>query len=95
MGPLVLVEWVDSSRQEAGWTLFREWEIVPIMPCFSVGWLVHRDKDSVIVCSNVGDLDSPNAQGTCYMQIPQVAIRRLVRLGETRGKVPPQVKLPG
>jgi len=51
--PLVLVEWLDASAR-AGWTDLADAKDCPLAPCMSVGFLIHKDKDRLVVVATVG-----------------------------------------
>ena len=68
----VLVRWIDSMKS-SGWREFEETN----MECASVGHLVKKTKDRVIICMNrshCGDGD--------YMEIPTCAIKSIKKLKE-------------
>ena len=54
-GPMVMIEWRDSCSP------FRKWQDTDIgksykaTTCFSMGWLVRRDKDSTVLVASYGE----------------------------------------
>jgi len=81
--PLVLIEWNDSRRPIPEWLRLAdagEWTSVV---CSSVGWLLYRDQDVVVLAPNIGDLDDDEAlQTSGVMQIAARAVTKITRLIE-------------
>jgi hypothetical protein len=69
VGPLVLVDWLDSSIAPR-WTT--ETPASEALKCRTVGWLVHDGKDVKTLAASVTIEDSP--QRCCQMTIPAGAI---------------------
>ena len=83
-GGLVLVEWLDSRQPTSAWVrvgdLQREccW-------CYSVGFVVQRDRKVVVLAPNVSDTDDyPQAIGA--MVIPRAAVMGITQLNITKRK---------
>ena len=88
---LVLVEWLDSCRCPPDWTPAAD--LVPLKPvrCRSVGWMIQRNADAMVLASNLGDEGSPDNEQFCgALVIPSCAVRNTVDLGDRATRVPPQ-----
>lgn len=67
----VMVEWIDSISA-SGWGELKEPED---MRCASVGHLIEKSKDRVVICQNMSMLNPGH-----HMTIPRVAVTRITRL---------------
>lgn len=73
--PLVEVTWADSSST-TGWQ--REVDTVPLT-CWSAGYLVHKDKTSVVVALNASSNLSRNSFGDTIV-IPAAVVKNIRKL---------------
>ena len=73
--PLIEVTWHDSSST-TGWQTKPETEL---LECFTAGYLVHRNKRSIVVALNSSSKNSANSFGDT-MTIPASCVKRLRRL---------------
>jgi hypothetical protein len=69
---LVFVEWVDSHHRP-GWTA--DEPEADLLVCKSVGWIVRRTKDVIVLAANVTAEDKQQRCGD--MTIPQRCVRRI------------------
>lgn len=75
--PLVLIEWVDSSRLGDGWRMLDEIEAPEPHRCLSVGFVVKESKDAKVLVPNLADVRSDdNKQAYGGIIIPTRAIIR-------------------
>lgn len=75
--PLVLIEWVDSSRIGDGWRMLDEIEAPEPHLCVSVGFVVKESKDAKVLAPNLADVRSDdNRQAYGGIMIPTGAIVR-------------------
>jgi hypothetical protein len=88
--PLVYIEWEDSYGCSSEWTDIRECN-VPEQRCVSVGFLIHADKQRVVVVPHLSlprddgdDCGDPRQDGCGDMTIPRSAIRRIRTLSAGR-----------
>lgn len=81
--PLVLIEWVDSSRLGNAWV---DWDEIPsayLHLCVTVGFLACETKEAVILIPTIADIENPDNRHTYGgMLIPRSAIKRQRRLRE-------------
>lgn len=70
---LVRVEWEDSSSSSRVWNTKEYLSTGGNQRCVSVGFLVHEDKDCVVIAGHMGLNDRPDFAGD--MRIPKSAIR--------------------
>lgn len=73
--PLVEVAWYDSASQ-TGWQKTPE---TSLLACWTAGYLVHRDKRSVVIALNCSCEHSSNSFGDT-MTIPARVVKRVRRL---------------
>lgn len=73
--PLVEVSWADSSSQ-TGWQRAPETDV---LDCWTAGYLIHRDRNSIVVALNCSSEHSSNAFGDT-MTIPASVVRKVRRL---------------
>jgi hypothetical protein len=79
--PLLLIDWIDASKNSA-WMGAGEATIDhPSATCRSVGWLHAEDEKYILLVSSTGN---GHSQVCLQMQIPKVAIVRRKRLKESR-----------
>ena len=73
-----LVEWVDSYGCSSTWESVENCRAKPLL-CRSVGWIVHRDKNCVVIVPHMtNDDETATKQGCGDMTIPTAAILRMV-----------------
>lgn len=73
--PLVEISWLDSSS-------FTGWQSKPesaLLECWSAGYLVHKDKNSIVIALNCSSKASNNAFGDT-MTIPRKVVTKIRRL---------------
>ena len=76
--PLVRIEWEDSSSTSRVWNTQEYLSSAKNQRCVSVGFLVHEDKECVVVAGHMGMDEYPDFAGD--MRIPKSAIRKRRRL---------------
>lgn len=82
---LVLVEWVDSAQPLPAWRHLDDVPTLEVIECVSVGWLVGRSRDVLMLAPNIGNIQSGgSAQGSGFVRIPRCSITRIVELVEVR-----------
>jgi hypothetical protein len=57
--PLMIIEWIDSSRLGAGWIDFDEINDPDPHRCVSVGFLVKENERGKVLVPTVADLEHP------------------------------------
>jgi len=73
--PLVEVEWVDSASTDG-------WHAHPpegVLTCWSCGYLVSKDKSTIVLALNCSEEQSNNSFGN-FMSIPTVAVVKIRKL---------------
>ena len=80
--PLMLIEWVDSSRIGGGWVDMDEIEEPDPHRCVSVGFLVRENQRGKILIPTIADVAHPDNQHTHGgIMIPACSILSERRLG--------------
>ena len=81
--PLVLVDWADSRQPLPGWVWLRGYEAVAPCKCTSVGFLIARDDETVVLAPNMANVeDADDAQISGVISIPSRSVIHLKRLQE-------------
>lgn len=75
---IVRVEWEDSSSTSRIWNSKEYLSSAKNQRCVSIGFLVHEDKDCVVIAGHMGVNDQPDFAGD--MRIPKTAIRKRKRI---------------
>lgn len=75
---LFRVEWEDSSSFSRVWNSKESLSASKNQRCVSVGFLVHEDKDCVVIAGHMGLNEQPDFAGD--MRIPKSAIRSRRRM---------------
>lgn len=79
--PLVLVEWIDSSRIFDGWIDLKDIAAPIPHKCVSVGFLVSENKSGKILVPTMADIEHPDNRHTYGgMLIPSATIISVRRL---------------
>jgi hypothetical protein len=76
---LVLVEWIDACHAPSGW-LFGESPDVDFNPVFSLGFLIQKRKQGILLAQTWFDGDCAN-----IIAIPRGMIKKIRTLGDIRG----------
>jgi len=81
---LVLVEWLDAHSGR-GWQTIEQLEsAAEPLRCRSVGWLVRRTRECVVIASHISGAEQAEQGATISgqgdMMIPRVAITRIRKL---------------
>jgi len=81
---LVLLEWEDSAQPKPNWVFVSDVENPNIVKCISVGWLIKKAGNVIVLAPNLGNYDDPNGeeQASGIICIPSGSITRMVKLKE-------------
>lgn len=75
---LVIIDWYDSHSNRGWHTLdeIRE-ECVPLL-CRSVGWLIHENKEHIVIVPHLAGMDDEacTTSGSGQKTIPVVAVQK-------------------
>jgi hypothetical protein len=78
---LVLVEWQDSRHPSGIWEWLDECEEPKALKCLTVGWLLKKTKDVLLIAQSLGDVSGERTQFTGAMEI---ARRQIIRMEEVQ-----------
>lgn len=78
--------WVDS-RSSDGW-LFRRETRTDIVQVVSVGAIVRKTRDAIVVAATLGDLDQEDEQYHAPITIPRRAVTSIETIGRIGGNMP-------
>lgn len=80
---LVLIEWLDSIQPVSAWHYLDSPPSMEVIHCYSVGWVIKKTKEVIMLAPNIGDVKSGGSQqGSGFIRIPVAAIKRKVELVE-------------
>ena len=71
---LYIVEWVDSVQPVASWHALDELPALTVVQCVSVGWLVAKSKEVIMLAPNLGGGKGVTQQGSGFVRIPVASI---------------------
>lgn len=72
---LVLVKWVDSAQPYGHWCHLDDLPALEVVDCLTVGWLVSKSDDVLMLAQNLGDVNTENAQASGLIRIPRTCVR--------------------
>jgi len=83
---IVKVKWIDAQRIELGVIQDYELKELVAIPCEIVGFLVHEDKDRIIVAQEKWEsMGLADHSGVKYVHvIPKVSILKITKLKEVK-----------
>lgn len=86
MKEIVKVTWIDAQRLELGVIQENELPDIKPIPCDIVGFLVHEDKERIIVAQEKWDrAELVDSSGVKYVHvIPKMSIIKIVKLKEVK-----------
>ncbi len=75
---LVIIEWHDSRTAENGWQYLRERHDISAVMCQTVGWIIDKSDDALLVAQSLADINSKDSQsmGRTVIAICQVKLIR-------------------
>jgi hypothetical protein len=83
---LVIIRWQDSRQPCSHWRYLAALPDTKPVEVATVGWLLRDTPEVLVVCQNVGDLESPDkAQASGIMTIPTRCVLSVERLTEQVG----------
>lgn len=71
---LYMVEWVDSVQPVASWHALDDLPELAVVQCISVGWLVAKSKEVIMLAPNLGGGEDVTQQGSGFIRIPVASI---------------------
>lgn len=81
--PLVIIRWLDSRQPSGQWRYLADLPEARPVEVASVGWLLRDTAEAMVICQNVGDLETPDkAQASGIMTIPTRCVLSVERLTE-------------
>lgn len=76
LNKLYIVEWVDSVQPVASWRALDDLPELAVIQCVSVGWLVAKSKQVIMLAPNLGGGEGVTRQGAGFIRIPVASIVR-------------------
>ena len=68
--PMVRVTWLDARDTETGWLDIKDVMNAPLAKCQEVGWLIHNNKEKVIIMRSYSK-DKEDITGGGAIAIPK------------------------
>ena len=81
--PLVLVTWLDAKDGQTGWHSLDDIEKESLATCYSVGWLLVRNNEKVVIMSDYAECDD-DKEGGRHIAIPNGWVKSVTFLKEER-----------
>ena len=81
--PLVLVTWLDAKDGQTGWHSLDDIEKEKLATCYSVGWLMVRNNEKVIIMADYSEFED-DKEGGRHIAIPNGWVKSVTFLTEER-----------
>tara|TARA_R110002020_G_scaffold240326_1_gene453115 strand:- start:13290 stop:13592 length:303 start_codon:yes stop_codon:yes gene_type:complete len=78
--PLVLVSWYDAKDGGSGWHSIEDIQKEKLATCYSMGWMVLKDGDRVVIMSDYSNDENSNDGGR-HIVIPSGWVKSITYLG--------------
>ena len=83
--PMVRVTWLDARDTETGWLDIKDVMNAPLATCQEVGWLIHNNKEKVIIMRSYSK-DKDDISGGGAIAIPKSWVTRIEYLEVNYGE---------
>jgi hypothetical protein len=83
--PMVRVTWLDARDTETGWLDIKDVMNAPLATCQEVGWLIHNNKEKVIIMRSYSK-DKDDNHGGGAIAIPKGWITKIEYLKVSYGE---------
>jgi hypothetical protein len=77
---LVLIEWQDSRQPSGGWQWLDECDTPAPVKCLTVGWLLKKTKDALLIAQSLGDVAGERMQFSGGTEIARRSVIRMEKL---------------
>ena len=77
--PLVLVTWLDAKDGQTGWHSLEDIGKESLALCYSVGWLLVRNNEKVVIMSDYAECDD-DKEGGRHIAIPNGWVKSITNL---------------
>ena len=81
--PMVLVSWYDAKDGESGWKSLEEIKKEKLALCHSMGWLVFKNKEKMIIMADYSEFDEEKDGGR-HIVIPSGWVKSIAFLDINR-----------
>ena len=78
--PMVLVSWLDAKDGESGWHSIKDIQKEKPATCYSMGWMVLKDGERVVIMSDYSNEENNNDGGR-HIAIPAGWVKSITYLG--------------
>ena len=79
--PVVLVTWLDAKDGQTGWHSIDDIEKEKLATCYSVGWLMVRNNEKVIIMADYSEFEG-DKEGGSHIAIPNGWVKSVTYLKE-------------
>jgi hypothetical protein len=79
--PLVLVTWLDAKDGQTGWHSIDDIEKEKLATCYSVGWLMVRNNEKVVIMADYSEFED-DKEGGRHIAIPNGWVKSVTYLKE-------------
>ncbi len=80
--PLVIVTWLDSVQTNGSWQHLSDFKKQKPVTVGTVGWLIQKDDQVVVLAQSIGWTDEDNAQSAGRKVIPRCCVQKIEKLQE-------------
>ena len=77
--PLVLVTWLDAKDGQTGWHSIDDIEKEKLATCYSVGWLMVRNNEKVVIMADYSEFED-DKEGGRHIAIPNGWVKSVTHL---------------
>ena len=77
--PLVLVTWLDAKDGQTGWHSLDDIEKEKLATCYSIGWLMTRNNEKVVVMADYSEFED-DKEGGRHIAIPNGWVQSITHL---------------
>ena len=81
--PLVLVTWLDAKDGQTGWHSLDDIEKEKLATCYSVGWLMVRNNEKVVIMADYSEFED-DKEGGRHIAIPNGWVKSVTFLTDER-----------
>jgi len=77
--PIVLVSWFDAKDGSSGWHSIKDIQAEKLATCYSVGWLVLKNEERIVVMSDYSNEENDHDGGR-HITIPAGWVKSITYL---------------
>ena len=79
--PMVVITWWDAKDGESGWHSVKDIQKEKLATCYSMGWMVLRDEERVVIMADYSNEENSNDGGR-HIAIPSGWVKSITYLNK-------------